>query len=811
MCVATDKIHPASPEKALAYTFLNERGMYKFEKGRTGDQLKFVDARPQGPKEPKRAKKSSPVVSPGVIEDVEEVELFAKEDEHPALEEEPPQELNVMDDVLDQLLEEDKEVGNEVPKEQPSASSNEIPVGTSLAEHFRRTGTKGRGVDVLERLEDEEKRYDKRQRTRKNNSSDEGGYTAEDRVAFVAERVAVPLGTNKNRRKQMARTNLVYAKEGRKVQQGLDQSRKSEWKKWQDFHAGVELQKEVLDELLNEGHTLLPTQWIETDKKAHLKKPGKEHLHVPEYKSRLVACGHLEDAKGIRADSPTCTTEGFNLICSFAACSKYRLKTADVTNAYFSADPIDRFILLKPPKSGIPGVNPNGAIAVNKPVYGTKDAGRRFYRTFRRRALECKLVENRLCRSMYSFKDENNKIVLLAGAHVDDIMWACHPDYEYVITKELFTFFTVKEIQEGSFRFCGREYLQHDDYSVSVACKDNTEKILPITFDRGTRGLDDKATPGEIAQARSVIGSLAWISRQTRPELCYQCSRLQSVVATAKVKHLTQCNNVLHDAQATSSIGLYFKSGAFSFDESILMSIHDASWANEEKIIDEHVFPRRSQYGRITCLGHPDLWDGDHGVVHFIAWKSGIIKKMCRSTFRAETQGCCYAMETGVALRAVIAELMGLRKRHDNDWETTCAVAKRHIWYTDCQSLHDYVVNPVAAGTEDKRLEIDLEGLREYIWEHPDGSIKDYLEEDQHDKIRWIDTSTMICDPLTKAGPLNFAQRLIETMQTGSLNLEPTAESQLKKLKQQKMRQEKALAKTQDGDTGAGYDAYDDD
>ena len=108
-------------------------------------------------------------------------------------------------------------------------------------------------------------------------------------------------------------------------------------------------------------------------------------------------------------------------------------------------------------------------------------------------------------------------------------------------------------------------------------------------------------------------------------------------------------------------------------------------------------------------------------------------------------------------------------------------------------------------------LEIDLEGLREYIWEHPDGSIKDYLEEDQHDKIRWIDTSTMICDPLTKAGPLNFAQRLIETMQTGSLNLEPTAESQLKKLKQQKMRQEKALAKTQDGDdTAAGCDAYDD-
>ena len=54
------------------------------------------------------------------------------------------------------------------------------------------------------------------------------------------------------------------------------------------------------------------------------------------------------------------------------------------------------------------------------------------------------------------------------------------------------------------------------------------------------------------------------------------------------------------------------------------------------------------------------------------------------------------------------------------------------------------------------------------------------------DKIRWIDTSTMICDPLTKAGPKGFADRLIACMTTGVLDLEPTVESQMKKLQQQK-------------------------
>ena len=120
---------------------------------------------------------------------------------------------------------------------------------------------------------------------------------------------------------------------------------------------------------------------------------------------------------------------------------------------------------------------------------------------------------------------------------------------------------------------------------------------------------------------------------------------------------------------------------------------------------------------------------------------------------------------------------------------------------TDCQSLHDYVNNPVAAGTEDKRLEIDLEGLREYIWEFPDGSIKDYITENQQDKIRWIDTSIMLCDPLTKSGSKGFADRLIKTMQTGHMTLEATEESQLRKLRQQKLRLDKVLAKREEADT----------
>ena len=118
-----------------------------------------------------------------------------------------------------------------------------------------------------------------------------------------------------------------------------------------------------------------------------MKRPGMEHVHEPEFKSRLVNMGHLEDTEGIRADSPTCATEGFSLICSFAACRQYVLKSGDISNAYFTADPIDRLILLGPPKGGFPGEPDTRAVAMNKPIYGTKDAGRLFYKSFRRRAV----------------------------------------------------------------------------------------------------------------------------------------------------------------------------------------------------------------------------------------------------------------------------------------------------------------------------------------------------------------------------------------------------------------------------------------
>ena len=88
------------------------------------------------------------------------------------------------------------------------------------------------------------------------------------------------------------------------------------------------------------------------DKSAHQRRIGGPFV-PPEFKSRLTARGDLEGLDGIRSDSPTAETESHHLLFSWAASNKLRLKTGDISNAYFQGEELDRLLLLKPPK-GIP-------------------------------------------------------------------------------------------------------------------------------------------------------------------------------------------------------------------------------------------------------------------------------------------------------------------------------------------------------------------------------------------------------------------------------------------------------------------------
>ena len=93
---------------------------------------------------------------------------------------------------------------------------------------------------------------------------------------------------------------------------------------------------------------------------------------------------------------------------------------------------MDRVLLLKPPKSGVPYddyKDGNTLILARVPIYGTADAGRKFWKRFDNVITENKFRENKIARALYVL-EVDNKFKGLLITHVDDLCWCIMPEYE---------------------------------------------------------------------------------------------------------------------------------------------------------------------------------------------------------------------------------------------------------------------------------------------------------------------------------------------------------------------------------------------
>ena len=76
----------------------------------------------------------------------------------------------------------------------------------------------------------------------------------------------------------------------------------------------------------------------------------------------MVACGNFEGECGVRTDSPASDIETHAMVCAFAASEGVPVQGSDIKNAYFQALPIDRIVLMRQPRGGLPGVDPEAML-----------------------------------------------------------------------------------------------------------------------------------------------------------------------------------------------------------------------------------------------------------------------------------------------------------------------------------------------------------------------------------------------------------------------------------------------------------------
>ena len=115
------------------------------------------------------------------------------------------------------------------------------------------------------------------------------------------------------------------------------------------------------------------------------------------------------------------------------------------------------------------------------------------------------------------------------------------------------------------------------------------------------------------------------------------------------------------------------------------------------------------------------------------------------------------ATEHGDRIRAAVLEAQG-KLPISPHWEEVARRSMLHLQFTDCRSLSDHLTASVPRQCEDKRLSIEMAGLRQSLWED---DIPTHVAYKPHgDQLRWIPTHLQLADCLTKSMKPLFNQTI---------------------------------------------------
>ena len=176
----------------------------------------------------------------------------------------------------------------------------------------------------------------------------------------------------------------------------FEASMAKEWSSWEKFNAVEVLTPDQVAQLPKDVR-IIGTRWVHTDKNQkqrllalHVRgKTGKTKEQVmKEYpfaaKSRLVVQGHQEDSRDIRSDSPTASLLAFNLLSAVAVMNGWEVAASDASTAYLQSQGISRLLILRTPQPPPPGLGPHDLLRAKGSIYGTRDAGRQWWKKLHR-------------------------------------------------------------------------------------------------------------------------------------------------------------------------------------------------------------------------------------------------------------------------------------------------------------------------------------------------------------------------------------------------------------------------------------------
>ena len=565
------------------------------------------------------------------------------------------------------------------------------------------------------------------------------------RIAFLSSRIDYvdpKVYKRKEKGREIARHRLPQGTE-----EHYEKAMAEEWKKHID-HDMFDIQwDESAADLKKAGKNVLSMRYVLTDKNEN-ERGAKTLKEVPvKARARLVTPGYadLDNLKGkLRKDAPTLPREAMSMLLQTAASKSWKIQQGDVASAFLSGGYFEREVYVVAPRGGLPAVGntpfvPEGTVMkLKKSMPGLADAPLEWHHVHRQGILDIGMVESSVCKALYLYY-EDGELHGILGTHVDDDLMAGSEKFDKVIA-ELRKRFHFDKWHEGTFVHLGCLIEQRPDFGITVAQKQYADGMskIDVTADR-RRMVDAAATSDEVTALRAGCGKVAWLVRNTRPDLAFELAYIMQNITTAKVATVLRFNELVRNAKQGAHQKVIFE--PIPLDEINVIGWCDASFANvDDGTVDDGV-TLASQAGYVIGYASNEAVENGKGLVSIAEWLTHRLKRKVRSTLAAETMSANECLEAMDIHRAHLAELRSDGPLDRYQWRELVKVVRCTL-VTDSKSLYDFT-NRRGSTPSEKRLRIDMEIIRDQI---NDGDLE----------IRWVNTHQQLADALTKGSPDAF-------------------------------------------------------
>jgi hypothetical protein len=358
---------------------------------------------------------------------------------------------------------------------------------------------------------------------------------------------------------------------------------------------------------------------------------------------------------------------------------------------------------------------------------------------------------------MAMMRQHNMRLGGIVGVHVDDDLMAGNSRFYEIVVPRLrrrFVYGSWKTEGVDKLTFCGLELTRDTALDsrrqavrvIKVSQSPYAMSLQRILIDKVRRNTPEALlTDSERSQAYSGLAKLAWLARNTRPDILFRVQLCLQKLAKGTVEILLEHNRLVGDAQRDHDTSTMFFPIPLDPEELLVLVPGDSSVGNVGE---------SSQAGLIVLLGvKREFVETGRGSVSVLAFRSHKVRRVCKSSMAGETLAMTEGSESGDLYRALILEML-VPTFDVSRWEEF--VDAIEMWrITDCRDLFDALQKP-GNELEDRRLRLDVAAL------------KQAKRTGQKDK--WTSTLQMPADGLTKA-KAEAALYLRKVLRTGVYEL----------------------------------------